>query len=153
MTAFRNVTLPCKIEGRFPVAGPWFGAVKVSILKQGIRISVWAWQELHKLPMAMASSFNDPCWQIWWVQRKEKASLSLSLFLVSKTCCHVLPHAFFFEMNVVFINILVFFVCDMLQPIAWLLGMAWPVTILWNLQLSRHSNTILLKCKEAPWQI
>lgn len=108
MTGFKNVTLPCKIEGRFLVAGPWFGSVKVSILKQGICISVWAWQELHELPIAMASSFNDPCWQIWWVWRKEKESLSLSIFLVSKTCCHVLRHAFFLEMNVVFINILFF---------------------------------------------
>lgn len=28
-----NVTLPRKIEGRFLIAAPWFGAMKVSILK------------------------------------------------------------------------------------------------------------------------
>lgn len=52
-------------EGKFLAAGPWFGAEKVSILKQGICISIWVLQELHKLPIAMDSSFKDPCWQMW----------------------------------------------------------------------------------------
>ena len=114
MTGFKNVTFPCKIEGRFLVAGPWFGAMKVSILKQGICISVWVWQELHKLPIAMASSFNDPCWQIWWVWRKEKESLSLH-FSCQQNMLSCFTPCFFLEMNVVFINIL-FFLCVWYAP-------------------------------------
>lgn len=55
------------------------------------------WPALSMIPAGRYGEYGE-----------KKRNLSLSIFLVSKTCCHVLRHAFFLEMNVVFINILFF---------------------------------------------
>lgn len=92
MTGFKNVTPPCKSEGKFLVAVPWFGAVKVSILKQGFCISVWVLQEL----IAMASSFKIPASR-YGEDREARGSLSLLFFLSSKYI--VMFYPIFFSCN------------------------------------------------------